>query len=319
RQLKHRHRSVTQHSALSGGTMLYIHGIGHFHPENKIDNHFLESLDIGTTVQWITDRTGIHTRRTVLPLSYIAETRNRDPRAADEASLYSNAETGKRASLMALERAGLDRSQIGLLIAGGSAPRMSTPAESCIIANSLELSVPAFDLNSACPTFAVQLRILSMMEESMLPDFILVVNPENITRAVNYDDRSTAVLIGDCTTAAVVSKRVPSRVVVRNSLHQSDPSGWDKVTIPSRGVVSQDGSAVQSFAIRKTVSIIESLREYTAGSFYFIGHQANLLMLKSACSRAGVPPERHFFNVDQRGNCETPHIPPASSAHTTQF
>ena len=31
--------------------MLYLHGIGHFHPENEIDNTFLEALDIGTSDQ----------------------------------------------------------------------------------------------------------------------------------------------------------------------------------------------------------------------------------------------------------------------------
>jgi 3-oxoacyl-[acyl-carrier-protein] synthase III len=299
--------------------MLFIHGVGHFHPENNIDNHFLECLDIGTTVRWITDRTGIHSRRTVLPLSYIIETRNRDPRAADEASLYTNAETGKRAALMALDRSGLDCSNIGMVIAGGSAPRMSAPVESSLIANSLNLSVPTLDLNSACSTFAVQLRMLSLMDSTMLPDFILVVNPENLTRTVNYNDRNTAVLIGDCTTAAVVSKNVPSRLVIRNSIHESDPSGWDKVTIPAAGYLSQEGRAVQNFAIRKTVSIIESLRRYSSGAFYFIGHQANLLMLRSACSRAGVPAERHFFNVDRRGNCGAAGAPSVLSEKWEQF
>ena len=53
---------------------LYILGMGHFHPENLIDNGFLESLDIGTNDEWITERTGIKTRRTVLNLDYIRET-----------------------------------------------------------------------------------------------------------------------------------------------------------------------------------------------------------------------------------------------------
>jgi 3-oxoacyl-[acyl-carrier-protein] synthase-3 len=55
---------------------MYLHSIGHFHPENVIDNCFLESLDIGTTAEWITSRTGIQTRRTALPLDYIRTTRN---------------------------------------------------------------------------------------------------------------------------------------------------------------------------------------------------------------------------------------------------
>ncbi len=75
--------------------MVYIHGLGHFHPSNVIDNKFLEDLDIGTSDEWILERVGIKTRRTVLPLSYIKETRNQDPRVAREVMEYTNAATGK--------------------------------------------------------------------------------------------------------------------------------------------------------------------------------------------------------------------------------
>jgi 3-oxoacyl-[acyl-carrier-protein] synthase-3 len=46
---------------------LYVHGMGHFHPENVISNRFLQELDIGTSDAWIMERVGIETRRTVLP------------------------------------------------------------------------------------------------------------------------------------------------------------------------------------------------------------------------------------------------------------
>ena len=73
---------------------VFLHGLGHFHPDNEITNQFLEDLDIGTDDQWIMERVGIRSRRTALSLDYIAETRNRDPRAAIEAAEYSNAELG---------------------------------------------------------------------------------------------------------------------------------------------------------------------------------------------------------------------------------
>ena len=63
-----------------------MHGIGHFNPSNEITNQFLEDLDIGTSDQWILDRVGIRSRRTVLPLEYIRETRNAEPREAMEAA-----------------------------------------------------------------------------------------------------------------------------------------------------------------------------------------------------------------------------------------
>ena len=93
--------------------MLYIHGIGHFHPENEIDNDFLQDLDIGVDVAWVLERVGIQSRRTVLCKEYIEQTRNLDPGAAAEASMYSNAQTGARAAKMALIRAGIPSEQIG--------------------------------------------------------------------------------------------------------------------------------------------------------------------------------------------------------------
>lgn len=78
--------------------MLYLHAAGHFHPETVIDNAFLESLDYGISQEWILERVGIATRRSVLPREYIRQTRNQDVRAAAEASLYSNNEIAVHAA-----------------------------------------------------------------------------------------------------------------------------------------------------------------------------------------------------------------------------
>ncbi|HEY5658513.1 MAG TPA: ketoacyl-ACP synthase III, partial [Myxococcota bacterium] len=91
---------------------VFLHGIGHAHPENEITNRFLEDLDIGTSDAWIMERVGIHSRRTVLPLDYIRETRNANPAAALEAAELSNADLGARAAEMAIERAGVAREDI---------------------------------------------------------------------------------------------------------------------------------------------------------------------------------------------------------------
>src|SRR5262249_443645 len=166
--------------------MLHLHGLGHFHPENEISNAFLEELDIGTTDQWILERVGVRTRRTTLPLDYIRTTRNRDPRAAAGAALYTHAEAGRRAAEMAIARAGISRADIGLVVAGSSASDTVTPAEACNIAGALDLDVPAFDVNSACTSFFVHLHLLDLMRPDALPPFVLVVVPEAVTRAVDY-------------------------------------------------------------------------------------------------------------------------------------
>ncbi|MGB5660071.1 MAG: ketoacyl-ACP synthase III, partial [Thermoanaerobaculia bacterium] len=186
---------------------LFLHGLGHFHSEVEITNRFLEELDIGTSHDWIEERVGIDTRRTVMPLDYIRDTRNSDPSMALEAALYSHADTGKKAAEMALQRAGVDKDQIGLVIAGSSRPEMSSPADACAIADALDLEVPAFDINSACTSMWAALYMLSMMRPEALPELILLVTPESLTTTVDYSDRSASVLWGDGTTAAVLSTR----------------------------------------------------------------------------------------------------------------
>jgi 3-oxoacyl-[acyl-carrier-protein] synthase III len=283
--------------------MLYLHGIGHFHPENVIDNRFLESLDIGVDTNWVRKRVGIEERRTVLPLDYIRHTRNADPRAADESAQFSNADTAVLAARMAMERAQITADQIGLVIAGGCAPQFSTPAESCRIAAALGLSVTAFDLNSACSSFITQCHFLRNMQRQALPDFVLLVNAENMTRTVDYSDPGTAVLWGDSTSAAILSTRVPSNTRIVCSTVTSEPAGWNKVTIRPGSHFRQDGSAVQAFAIRKSLETIARLRRSSPGvRGVFIGHQANRRMLESVCRRAGVPDSQHLFNVDRFGN-----------------
>ena len=302
--------------------MLYLHSLGHFHPENVIDNAFLESLDIDTNEAWILERVGIRKRHTVLSLDYIRTTHNQDPRAAGEASLYSNAQTGAKAGHIALAQAGLKPQDIGMVIAGGCSPQWSIPAEACMIAAQMGIDAPAVDLNSACSSFAVQLHHLNSMKPEALPDYVLVVNAENNTRTVNYDDRRTAVLWGDASTAAVVSAKHPARARIRHTTVHSDPKGWEKVIIPTGGHFDQQGSAVQGFAIRKTVGTLNELRETPNGQtheHHFIGHQANLLMLESVCRRADIEPDKHFFNVDEFGNCGAAGAPSVWSQHWEDF
>jgi 3-oxoacyl-[acyl-carrier-protein] synthase III len=296
--------TLHRHDSVAGD--LYLHGLGHFHPENCIDNAFLASLNIGTDDAWIMERVGIRTRRTVLPLDYILRTKNEHPSEAAHWSVHTNAETGAFAARMAIERAGITLSQIGLVIAGGCSPQYSIPAEACQVAAQLGLSVPAYDLNSACSSFAVQLHSLRMMRPEAVPDYVLVLNIENTTRTVDYRDRRTAVLWGDGSSAAVVSARVPAPVKVRHSVVHSDPAGWNKVLIPAGGHFTQEGSAVQGFAIRKSVATLNELAGHLSGSradLVFVGHQANLLMLNAVCERGNIDPAHHLFNVDAFGNC----------------
>ncbi len=284
---------------------LYLHGLGHFHPESEITNQFLTDLDIGTNDQWIMERVGIRARRTVLSLDYIRETRNADPGGAVEAALYTHAETGSRAAAMALERAGITKDDIGMVIAGSSKPEWSSPADACMIAQAMGLEVPAFDMNSACTSMWVALYALSMMRPEALPDYVLLVTPESLTTAVDYSDRSASVLWGDCTTAAVVSTKVSSHMQILGNTLASSPAGSDKVVVPLFGHFSQEGRTVQMFAIKKTVRLLRQIQKEfppPGRSLHFIGHQANLRMLETVCQHCDIQDDLHHSNVVDFGN-----------------
>jgi 3-oxoacyl-[acyl-carrier-protein] synthase-3 len=299
--------------------MIYLHGVGHFHPENIIDNRFLEDLDIGTSDAWILERVGIRERRTVLPLDYIRKTRNADVRGAWEASLYTNAETSRRAALQAIARAGIEPKDIGMVVSGGCTNDAAIPAEACRIAAALGVEAAAFDISSACSSFGAQLHVLSAMGAA-LPPYVLAVCPENTTRVINYSDRSSAVLWGDGTSAAVVSTKVPSRVRAVNTTLASSPSGWEAVRIPRFGHFVQDGAAVQRFAIKASVAAIREIlapaRErvaVTGGTIRFVGHQANRLMLEAVTQRIEVG--GHWHNIESFGNTGAAGAPSVLSQH----
>jgi 3-oxoacyl-[acyl-carrier-protein] synthase-3 len=143
------------------------------------------------------------------------------------------------------------------------------------------------------------------MQPERLPAFVLIVVPEAITRAVDYTDRSSAVLWGDGTVAAVVSTQVPGRARILSNTLTSSPAGADKVVVPRVGHFRQEGRQVQMFAIKKTVALLNELQEeheQDGRNLHFVGHQANLRMLESVCRQCHVPPERHHKNVEWFGN-----------------
>ena len=299
--------------------MIYLHGVGHFHPENVISNKFLEELNIGTTVEWIMERVGIETRRTILPLDYIRETKNARPWETDGVRLYSNAQMGAAAARMAVDRAGIKVEDIGMVISGSSLPQYLTPPEASTVAGTLGIDVPCFDINAACATFGAQMWQIDSVKPEKMPRYILVTNIECPTPSTDYADRRSAVLFGDCASATIVSLTVPSNKIFTGCEMTSKPTMWDKAVVPRWSYFTQDGNAVQGFAIRKTTDSLRNLQalfpHVDREHFYFAGHQANLGVLQTACERAGIPPEKHWHNVEFYGNVGSASVPTILSQH----
>ena len=176
--------------------MLYLHGIGHYHPDNVIDNQFLEDLNIETNNEWIMDRVGIRERRTILDLDYIKDTYNKNSNQAKQHMQFTSTQTGAKAAAMALERAKLSPADIGMVIAGGCAPTYSLPANACVIAAELGIQATALDINSACSTFIAHTHLIKQMRTEALPDYILMVIPENWTTTIDFSGQEDSSIGG---------------------------------------------------------------------------------------------------------------------------
>lgn len=300
--------------------MLYIHGTGHYHPVNIIDNAFLESLGIETTNDWILERVGIQKRHTVMNLNDIKQGHNRVIGQAKVTE--SSAEMGAKAIDMALQRANIRKQDIGMVLSATCAPAYSLPANASVIAAQAGIDALTVDITSACSSFAAHVHFLNHMHEDAMPDYVLSVIPESWTTTTDFSDRRTAVLIGDGAAAVVFSKKHPAAMRVTNTCMTSDPTGWDKVQTKTGAHFYQDGLSVQKFAIKKTVATFKYLQEQTAqvlSDHYFISHQANLTMLQSVCGKLNIKDDKHLYNVDQFGNCGAAGAPSVMSQNWDLF
>ncbi len=300
--------------------MLYIHGAGHYHPPNVIDNAFLESLNIDTTDQWIMERVGIKKRHTVLDLNDIKTTQNKQ--VGDIKFQIDSAQMGARAIEMALSRAGINKEEVGMVIAASCSPTYSLPANACVVAKACGIDAFSVDISSACSSFAAHMHFLNNMHESAMPDYVVCVIPESWTTTTDYSDRRTAVLIGDGAAAVVVSKKHVAAMKIGHTTMTSNPDAWEKVQTKTGHHFFQEGLSVQKFAIKKTIETFKSLEQLSGKSLnqhYFISHQANLTMLKSVCKKLRIPDENHLFNVDQHGNCGAAGAPSVLSQNWDQF
>ena len=184
-------------------------GMGAAHPEGRLPSQMLEDMDIGTTAEWISQYIGIETRATSLPLDYIRETKNEDFRKAREVRNSSPAELGAQAAEQALKSAGIEASQVGLLVCNCCAPDSVFPTEGQKIAQKIGISGEAYDIFSACPIFALHIDFVNSMRPEDVPDYIMCISSATLTQRVDYNDRSDGAIWGDGAAAWVVSTKTP--------------------------------------------------------------------------------------------------------------
>lgn len=304
----------------------YITSLGHYNPSNNIPNSIFEKLDIDTNDEWIVDRTGIESRCSVLTEKQILDLRygkTSVQHIKESEGLETVEHMSQKAWGMCTERLGEDKAKdLDVVQCGLSMPDWLIPANACVIANKIGAQCPSYDINSACSSFVVNLHAARSQIQSGLASRIGIFTPERYTLGLDFSDRSSCILFGDGAACAIVESSPDSSGAgfeVVDTLIESDPSGYDLVKMPMYGSFSQKGSAVQKFAVSKTVEISEAIlarNQLTKEDLdFFVGHQANLRMLKSAAKRLGVEEAGHFYNVDRYGNQGAAGAPSALSAN----
>ena len=331
-------RPITTNATALGPVIV---GMGAFAAPTVIDNSFFAELGMDTNAEWITERVGIRSRRSVLSREAITELmagRTTLSELRRSGRLLSLAQMCEPAWRQATQRAGTmgkAAAEIDCVIAGLSIPDYEIPANACAIAAHLDLKAAAFDVNSACSSFVVDLHVARALLATGQARNLAIFNPERYTTRLDFHDRSSAILFGDGATATILAAKAPEsgaatperpphrglRVV--DTLIHSDPSGHELVRIAVGEHFQQNGRAVQKFAVTSTVATVQELlarQGLTAQDLrYFVGHQANLRMLMSAADKLGITPEQHLYNVDRLGNQGAAGAPSVLTEHWDRF
>ncbi len=160
-----------------------IQGVGAYTPARVLTNEDLSRM-VDTSDEWIRTRTGIRERRIAAP---------------DEAT----SDMATKAAAEAIADAGIDPSEIELIIVGTVTPDMPFPNTACFVQQKLGLGkIPAFDVEAACSGFLYTLDVARALMLTNGYRHALVIGAENLSSIPNWEDRTTCVLSGDGAGAA---------------------------------------------------------------------------------------------------------------------
>ena len=287
------------HVYLEGG--VGILGLGAYLPGKILTNADLEKI-VDTTDEWIIKRTGISERRII----------------AEGETTTSIAIAAAKA---ALEDAGIDGSQIGLVIVATATPDSFAPSAASLVQNAVGAGIcAAFDLNAGCTGSLYALLIAQSYIKCGACEYALVVGAETLSRAINWKDRKTCVLFGDGAGAAVLG-RTPEGSGFLASMLRSDGENAGMITIPAFSISDEDlerrggihkstvfleGGKVMKFASRTMSSAISSVvaaAGYNLRDIKLVTpHQANSRIIENAARRLNLDDEQVFVNVGKYGN-----------------
>jgi 3-oxoacyl-[acyl-carrier-protein] synthase-3 len=284
-----------------------ITGIGANAPERVMTNDELAEI-VDTSDEWIVERTGIRERRVAAP---------------DEAL----SDLALPAAQAALEHAGVQASEVDLIVVATVTPDMLFPSTGAILADQLGAKdAAAYDLSAGCTGFVYAIAQAHGMVASGLVNHALVVGGDVLSKVVDWEDRSTCVLFGDGA-GAVVLERVREGGFLGFELG-ADGSGGPQLYMPAGGsrapasaetvagrqhFAKMNGREVFKFATRVLVDSAEKVLDECGVPVedvdVYVPHQANVRIIDHARKKLGIPEERTVVNVDRFGNTSSGSIP----------
>ena len=291
--------------ARPGRVFSRIAGTGSYLPEKVLTNADLAQF-VDTSDEWIASRTGIRERHVA-------------------AEGETTCDLAFHAAVRAMEAAGVDASELDLIILGTTTPDLIFPSTACLLQQRLGVAgCPAFDVNAACSGFIYALAVADKFIQSGSVRTALVVGAETLTRMLDWSDRGTCVLFGDGA-GAVVLKADPGTGILSTHLHADGSKKellWNPVGVSvgfkpgehNAGVkVLMTGNDVFKHAVKALDAVVEETLAANGldrhDIDWLIPHQANLRIIEATAKRLDMPMERVVVTVDKHGNTSSGSVP----------
>ena len=282
-----------------------IAGTGSYLPEKVLTNDDLAKF-VDTSDEWIAARTGIRQRHI----------------AADG---ETTGDLAYHASVRALEAAGVEPSELDLIVLGTTTPDLVFPSTACLLQDRLGANgCGAFDVNAACSGFLYALSVADKFIRTGDAKTVLVVGSETLTRMVDWEDRTTCVLFGDGA-GAVVLKADTETGILSTHLHADGGKKellWNPVGVSvgfkenekNAGVVIRmAGSEVFKHAVKALDAVVDEALSANGldrhDLDWLIPHQANLRIIEATRKRLEMPEEQVIVTVDRHGNTSSGSVP----------
>ena len=280
----------------------FITGTGSYLPARILSNTDLAGM-VDTSDEWIRERTGIEQRH-----------------IAAEGELTSDLATA--AARAALENAGVEASEIDLIVLATTTPDNTFPATATTVQHKLGITDgAAFDVQAVCSGFLFALATADSMLRQGLFNNALVIGAETFTRILDWSDRSTCVLFGDGAGAVVLQSGEGEDDQGVISHHVRTDGSKKELLYVDGGVsstgtighVRMQGNQVFRHAIANISSAVQAVLSDTGHDIadidWFVPHQANQRILNGVAKRLGLDEEKVISTVAKHGNTSAASIP----------